>query len=84
MIWARMIWKAIAGSVWGRIIAIALAGWAALAMNNAYQRRVGGKQLVEASKKAGKKANATNEAVRRDAAKPGAFGRLLKDSCSNC
>lgn len=43
-------------------------------------------EVVQASKEAGRKANAKNEGVRRDAAKPGALERLRSDpaSCRDC
>ncbi|HPE81955.1 hypothetical protein [Denitromonas sp.] len=44
----------------------------------------GAAKVVSASKKAGAKANATNREVRRRAAEPGAFERLLEESCRDC
>ena len=44
----------------------------------------GAAKVATASKKAGAKANATNREVRRRAAEPGAFERLLEESCRDC
>jgi hypothetical protein len=41
-------------------------------------------KVITRSVDAGKKANAKNDAVRRDASKPGAAKRLLNDACRDC
>lgn len=66
------------------ILAIAFGGW--LAMHDKKVAKKAVEQVVIASQDKGKKANATNDAVRRDAGKPGAFERLRKDplTCRDC
>lgn len=68
------------------VAAAALTGlfFAWLFQHDAKVEKRGEKKVVERSVKAGKKANAKNEDARRRAAEPGAFQRLLKDSCRDC
>lgn len=49
-------------------------------------RQEGRQEVVSASLEAGRQANVKNEKVRRNAAAPGAFERMLKDgaTCRDC
>lgn len=59
-----------------------LVGSCALRDHRIEQR--GAAKVVAASKEAGAKANETSRKVRDAARQPGAFERLLKDSCRDC
>jgi hypothetical protein len=68
----------------GRIVAALLVGFVALGINNAVQRQKGAAAVIEASKEKARIANAKNAVVRQKAKEPGAFERLLRDSCRDC
>ena len=63
------------------IVIVSIGGIAAY---NESQKRKGEARVIERSKQQGEKINAKNEAVRRRAAEPGAFDRLLKFNCRDC
>jgi hypothetical protein len=67
-----------------RLMAAGAAAFIAIKSYAFYERGVGKEQLRQESKKVGQVANAKNAKVRRDASKPGAFGRLLERDCRDC
>lgn len=60
----------------------AVLGWREWDKSN--QRAIGAEKVLVASKEQGAKANATNEAVRADAERPGAADRVRKLYCRDC
>ena len=68
----------------GRMVLGVTALFIAWQIDRAWQRNVGAARVVEKSVEAGNKINETNKQVRRAAQKPGAFKRLLGDSCRDC
>jgi hypothetical protein len=67
-----------------RLMAAGAAAFIAIKSYAFYERGVGKEQLRQESRNAGKAANEKNAKVRSAARKPGAFDRLLKDSCRDC
>ena len=76
-------WSAVSTTT-GRIVMAITALFVAWQVDRAWQRGVGAQRVVEKSIQAGKEINETNAKIRREAAKPGAFKRLLSDSCRDC
>lgn len=76
----KLIW----GSLIGRIMAGVVLGLIALKSYGLYEQRVGARTVIEASKKAGTKANANAQKHHAAARSPGAAERLRKDSCRDC
>lgn len=68
----------------GTAIGIVLTLMGSCALRDMKIEQRGATKIVEASKERGKKINAKNETVRRRAAEPGAFERLLKHDCRDC
>lgn len=84
MIALGIVWKWVIGSMLGRIVAGALVGLVALGVNNAWQRQKGANQVITSSIEQGKAINEKNARVRERAKEPGAFERLLRNSCRDC
>jgi hypothetical protein len=63
---------------------IAVIGVSSCLVRDAHLRQEGKQEIVQASKEAGAQANAANEKVRADAAKPGAAERLRREACRDC
>ena len=76
--------KYVVNSVIGRIVAGVLVGWLALSINNSWQRHKGAERIITNSIKHGKAANERNAKIREKVKAPGAFERLLRDSCRDC
>lgn len=81
MISVAWIAKAVVGSFWGRMMAIAVASLAALGVNNWYQRSLGAKKervkIVEKAKSDGTERNEKAAKIRRNI-KPGAAWQRLR------
>ena len=68
----------------GRVVLGVTALFVAWQIDRAWQRSAGAARVVEKSVEAGKQINDRNRQVRRQAQAPGAFKRLLADSCRDC
>lgn len=79
-----IVWTWVIRSMLGRIVAGALVGLVALGVNNAWQRSIGADRVITSSVKQGEKANEKNARIREQTKRPGAFERLLRDSCRDC
>lgn len=71
-------------SMAGRLILGGLTLYGAWKINNYYQQKKGAAMAVERSIKHGEEINRENAKVRREARKPGAAERLLRDYCRDC
>ena len=65
----------------GAVVAflLGLAGWFAYD-----QQRVGARKVLEKSRTEAKRRNAKSAKIRKEARKPGAADRLLRDYCRDC
>lgn len=83
-----MLFPQLAAVLWGskmaRIVVACLAGLLAIKLYGLYQQQVGKRAVIEQSIERGRQANVENSNVRKQASKPGAFERLLRDSCRDC
>lgn len=78
------VFKFLIGSRIG-LTAITLLGlWIAWKANNYHHQKKGAAKVIEKSIEAGRKINRANAKVRKDAQRPGAAGRLLRDYCRDC
>lgn len=68
----------------GRVLGIAAVASAAWFGVIRHYEKKGELKVVQRSIKAGEAANEKNDAVRAAAKKPGAFERLMRDSCRDC
>lgn len=84
MIWIGLAWKWVIGSMLGRIVAGAVVGLVALGINNSWQRKKGAEQVITSSIQKAKAINERNARIREKAKQPGAFERLLRNSCRDC
>ena len=85
MIWLWGLWKS---SLLVRIGAGIAAVWAVWASTYYMGQRKGAadrqREIVDASRKAGKDRNAKARKIRENVTKPGSFDRLLEHHCRDC
>lgn len=72
------------GSRVGMIALGSLALFIAWKANNYYHQQKGKAIVIEESIEAGKEKNRVNAKIRKDAKRPGAAERLLRDYCRDC
>ncbi|HAF39542.1 MAG TPA: hypothetical protein DCG72_11205 [Gammaproteobacteria bacterium] len=71
------------GSFWGRAVSVALLAWGALAVNNVYQRSVGGDrreaQIIDKSNEVAKQRDAQIRKIRSSIKPSNAWQRLRRE-----
>lgn len=79
-----IVWRWLIGTALGNVVGLAVVFAVLWSANSAWQRSIGADRVITSSVKQGEKANEKNARIREQTKRPGAFERLLRDSCRDC